>query len=175
MEKRAATVLPTVTWFATWLAIGALRKSDVPVAPLLQRAGLSVYDFEDRHSRISAAAQAKSLEDAARAMDDSAFALQLAAKANPREGGLPFYVASAATAGPIRRPVWRGHRAPDEKGSWPCHPCRKDGASCGNQNDEEARTASKLMKNRSKSFCSWLCFLVEFFERGAAAGRWAQK
>jgi hypothetical protein len=45
MEKRTATVLPTVTGFATWLAIAALRKSDVlVVAPLLQRAGLRIHD-----------------------------------------------------------------------------------------------------------------------------------
>jgi hypothetical protein len=70
MEKRAATVLPTVTGFATSLA-----------------------------------AQAKFLENDARAMDDSAFALHLAVKPNPRERGLLFYVASAARAGPIRRDI----------------------------------------------------------------------
>ena len=42
-------------------------------------------------------AQAKFLEDAARAMDDSAFAPHLAEKANPREGGLLFCVAAAET------------------------------------------------------------------------------
>ena len=97
MEKRTATVLPTVTGFATRLAVAALRKRDVPLAPFLQRAGLSVHDFEDQRSRISAAAQAKFLENVAGAMDDSALALHLAEKANPREGGLLFYVASAAT------------------------------------------------------------------------------
>jgi hypothetical protein len=105
---------------ATWLAIAALRKSDVPAAPLPQRAGLWIHDFEDRQSRISAAAQAKFLEDAARAMDDGAFALHLAAKANPREGGLLFYVASAAKldqfvdyfAIPFRIRMNLGHASP---------------------------------------------------------------
>ena len=98
-----------------------------------QRAGLWIHDFEDRQSRISATAQAKFLEDAARAMDDSAFALHLAAKADPREGGLLFYVASAATAGPIRRLRW--HRAQNKNESWACHPWRKRGASCGERSD----------------------------------------
>jgi hypothetical protein len=96
-EERTAPVLPTVTGFATRLAIAALRKGGVPTASLLHRSGLSVRDFEGRQSRISAAAQATFLEDTARQVDDSAFALHLAEKANPREGGLLFYVASAAT------------------------------------------------------------------------------
>lgn len=132
-SEEGATVLPTVTGFATWLAIAALRKSDVLVAPLLQCEGLWTHDFEDRRSRISASAQAKFLENAARAMDDSAFALHLAAKATPREGGLLFYVASAASAGPIRRPVC--HPAQNKNESWACHPWRKRGASCGERSD----------------------------------------
>jgi hypothetical protein len=89
--------------------------------------------LEDRQSRISATAQAKFLEDATRAMDDRAFALHLAAKAYPSEGGLLFYVASAATAGPIRRLRW--HRAQNKNESWACHPWRKRGASCGERSD----------------------------------------
>jgi AraC-like DNA-binding protein len=64
---------------------------------LLQRAGLSEHDFDDRRQRISAASQGKFLEYAAEAMDDSAFGLHLAKQANPREAGLLFYVTSAAS------------------------------------------------------------------------------
>jgi hypothetical protein len=63
--------------------------------PLLRRAGLSE-DFDGRQQRISAASQGKFLEYAAEAMDDSAFGLHLAKKANPRDAGLVFYVAAAA-------------------------------------------------------------------------------
>jgi hypothetical protein len=144
IQRRAARVLPTVTGFATWLAIAALRKSDVLIAPLLQCAGLWIHDFEDRRSRISAAAQAKFLEDAARAIDDSAFALHLAANATPREEGLLFYAASAARAGRIRRLLC--HLAQNKNESWSCLPRRKRGASCGKGNDGAASVVPKHMK-----------------------------
>ena len=71
----------------------ALRNHDIAVAPLLQRAGISEHDFDNRQHRISAVAQS---ECAAEALDDSAFGLRLAEMASPREAGLLFYVASAA-------------------------------------------------------------------------------
>jgi AraC-like DNA-binding protein len=88
--------LPTVTGFATRCAAVALRKHNVAIAPLLERAGISEHDFDNRQHRISAAAQSEFLECAAEALDDSAFGLHLAEAANPREAGLLFYVASAA-------------------------------------------------------------------------------
>jgi AraC-like DNA-binding protein len=96
-EERIWQGLPTVTGIAAKLAITALKKRHVAIAPLLRRAGLSEHDFDGRQRRISAASQAKFLEYAAEAMDDSAFGLHLAIEANPREAGLLFYVASAAT------------------------------------------------------------------------------
>jgi hypothetical protein len=56
--------------------------------PLLRRAGLSGRDFDGRQRRIPAASQAKFLEFAAEAMDNSAFGLHLAEEANPREAGV---------------------------------------------------------------------------------------
>ena len=92
----ATQPLPTVTGFAARCAVVALRKHNVAVAPLLQRAGISEHDFDNRQHRISAVAQSQFLECAAEALDDSAFGLHLAEVANPREAGLLFYVASAA-------------------------------------------------------------------------------
>ena len=89
-------VLPTVTGFAARLVIRALRRRNVAIAPLLQRANLSEHDFDNRQHRISAIGQGQLLEDAAEALDDSALGLHLAKQANPREAGLLFYVASAA-------------------------------------------------------------------------------
>ena len=77
-------------------AIAALRKRNIEVAPLLRRVGLSEGDLDNRQRRISANAQAKLLECAAEALDDSAFGLHLAQQANLREAGLLFYVTSAA-------------------------------------------------------------------------------
>ena len=96
-EGRIEQALPTVTGFAARLTIAVLRKHNVAIAPVLRRAGLSESDFEGRQRRISAASQGKFLEYAAEAMEDSAFGLHLAEEANPREAGLLFYVASAAT------------------------------------------------------------------------------
>ena len=94
-------VLPTVTGFAARQAISALRKHDIAIAPLLQRAGLSEYDFAAGDSnplrrRVSAIGQARFLNYAAEAMDDSAFGLHLAEQADPRDAGILFYVASSA-------------------------------------------------------------------------------
>jgi AraC-like DNA-binding protein len=89
-------LLPTAIGFAARQAIAALRKHNIPVAPLLRRVGLSKHDFDNRKGRISAIAQTTLLEYAAEAMDDSAFGLHLAQQTNPRKAGLLFYVTSAA-------------------------------------------------------------------------------
>jgi AraC-like DNA-binding protein len=100
-EGGTEQVLPTVTGFAARQAIAALRKHNIAIAPLLRRAGLSEYDFargdsSPLHHRVSAVGQAKFLDCAAEAMDDSAFGLHLAEQANPRDAGILFYVASGA-------------------------------------------------------------------------------
>jgi hypothetical protein len=87
---------PTVTGFAAKCAITALHKRNVATQPLLHRAGLTEYAFDNPRHRVSAVAQVKFLEYAAEAMDDSAFGLHLADQTNPREVGLLFYVVSAA-------------------------------------------------------------------------------
>ena len=96
IDDKVQRPLPTVTGIAARLAIAALKKHNVGIAPLLQRAGLSPHDFDGLQHRISAASQGKFLEYAAEAMDDGAFGLHLAKEANPRETGLLFYVTSAA-------------------------------------------------------------------------------
>jgi len=78
------------------VANAALTKHNVPVAPLLRRAGLSEHDLDNRQNRVSAASQYRFFEHAAEAMDDGAFGLHLAKEADPREAGLLFYVMSAA-------------------------------------------------------------------------------
>jgi AraC-like DNA-binding protein len=94
------SALPTVTGFAAKQAIAALRKRGVASAPLLRRAGLSERDLAAEGGspigRVSAQAQAKFLDHAAEAMDDSAFGLHLAEQSDPREAGIFFYVASGA-------------------------------------------------------------------------------
>jgi hypothetical protein len=89
-------VLPSATGFAARQAIAILRRRDIPIASLLNRAGVSESDIDDPQRRIGAMAQGKLLEYAAETLKDREFGLHLAQKANPREAGLLFYAASAA-------------------------------------------------------------------------------
>jgi len=95
-EETSRPVLPSATGFAARQAIALLRKRNLPIAPLLKRAGVSEGDFDNRQRRIAAMTQGKLLEYAAEALGDSEFGLHLAEQANPREAGLLYYVASAA-------------------------------------------------------------------------------
>ena len=95
-EETSRVALPSATGFAARQAIAVLRKHNVPIDPLLKRAGVAEGDIDNRQRRISAMAQGKLLEYAAEALGDSEFGLHLAEQANPREVGLLFYVGSAA-------------------------------------------------------------------------------
>jgi AraC-like DNA-binding protein len=95
-EETRRELLPSATGFAARQAIAVLRKHNVPIAPLLTRAGISEGDIDNRQGRISALAQGKLLEYAGEAVGDHVFGLHLAQQANLREVGLFFYVASAA-------------------------------------------------------------------------------
>ncbi len=85
----------TVNGFAARLVLAVLRRRKIDAAPLLQRAGLSDYDPDDRRQRISALSQARLVEYAAQAIEDTAFGLRLAQETDPREAGLLFYAVSA--------------------------------------------------------------------------------
>jgi AraC-like DNA-binding protein len=96
-----AQVPPTVTGFAAKQAIAVLRKHNIPTAVLLHRAGLSEQEFaagdvSSLNHRVAAVGQAKFLDYAAEAMDDSAFGLHLAEQADLRDAGILFYAASGA-------------------------------------------------------------------------------
>jgi hypothetical protein len=98
-EDGIGQALPTVTGFAAKQAVAALRKHKIAIAPILRRAGLSEGDFEAgdgnrSQRRLSAIAQARVLEYAAEALEDSAFGLLLAEQTDPRDAGILFYVAS---------------------------------------------------------------------------------
>ena len=95
----AELALPTVTGFAARQAVAMLRVQDCNRAATACsrsiRAGLrSSGDGSPTSHRVSAQAQAKFLDCAAEAMDDSAFGLHLAEQTDPRDAGILFYVAS---------------------------------------------------------------------------------
>jgi AraC-like DNA-binding protein len=87
--------LPTVMGFGARRAIAALHKHRVPVAPLLEQAGLAPHDLENSQ-RLPAVGPSKLFEYAAEAINDGAFGLHLAEETDPREAGLLFYIASSA-------------------------------------------------------------------------------
>ena len=95
-ESRRRRLLPTTTGFPARRAVAALRKHDIDPAPLLQRVGLSEQDLDNQENRISSDAQARLLEFAADALHDPSLGFHLSTEVDPRELGLPFYVASAA-------------------------------------------------------------------------------
>jgi AraC-like DNA-binding protein len=100
-EETTRQALPTVTGFAAKQAIAALRTHNLSAAPLLHRAGLSEQDLaatgvSPLDHRVSAAGQARFLDYAAEALDDSAFGLHLAEQTDPHDAGILFYVATGA-------------------------------------------------------------------------------
>jgi AraC-like DNA-binding protein len=95
-EETGRQVLASTNGFAARQAIAVLRKHNIPIAPLLKRAGISEGDVDNPVGCVSAMAQGMLLERAAEALGDHEFGLHLAEQANPRELGLLFYVASAA-------------------------------------------------------------------------------
>jgi AraC-like DNA-binding protein len=94
--ETSRTILPSATGFAARQAIAFLRAHGVPIVSLLNRAGVSESDIDNRQHRVAALAQGRLLEHAAETLNDSEFGLHLAQSANPREAGLLFYVSSAA-------------------------------------------------------------------------------
>ena len=70
-EETSRVALPSATGFAARQAIAVLRKHNVPIDPLLKRAGVAEGDIDNRQRRISAMAQGKLLEYAAEALGDS--------------------------------------------------------------------------------------------------------
>ena len=96
MTERASQHPPTVSGFAAKTAMAALQKRNMDPQPLLRRAGLSDRALDNPRDRISALGQARFLEYAADALNDTVFGLHLGEQANPREVGLLHYVVSAA-------------------------------------------------------------------------------
>ena len=91
----AGRAAATVSGFAARRALWALQNHKIEATPLLRRAGLSDYNPDNRHQRISALSQARLVEYVAEAIGDTAFGLHLAQETDPREAGLLFYAVSA--------------------------------------------------------------------------------
>jgi AraC-like DNA-binding protein len=92
----------------TRLAIARLESAGVPVAPLLQRVGLTPELIADSEERLSVQSQIKFLDEAAIALKDDCLGFTLAREHDPREIGLLYYVmASSQTLGDALKRVAR--------------------------------------------------------------------
>jgi AraC-like DNA-binding protein len=78
------------------LAARRLREANIPLEPLLKRAGLSLDQIDNKHLRIAVASQIKFLELAASALRDSVLGFRLACEGDLREMGLLHYAAGAS-------------------------------------------------------------------------------
>jgi AraC-like DNA-binding protein len=105
-EKSATSVLrqprgqritsPDALGVATRLAAQRLRAANMPLEPLLRRAGLSLDQLDNKHLRIAVASQITFLELAANALSDSVLGFRLACEGDLREMGLLHYAAGAS-------------------------------------------------------------------------------
>jgi AraC-like DNA-binding protein len=105
-EKSATSVLrqprgqmiipPDALGVATRLAAKRLREANIPLEPLLTRAGLSPDQIDNKHFRIAVASQITFLELAANALRDSLLGFRLACEGDLREMGLLHYAAGAS-------------------------------------------------------------------------------
>jgi len=96
IKDETLSLSPTATGFAAKIVVAALRNRGIDPTPLLERVGLSEQELNRGQDRISAPAQARFLELAAKTVRDPLLGFHLAQKVNPREAGVLFYVASSA-------------------------------------------------------------------------------
>jgi AraC-like DNA-binding protein len=88
--------VPSATGGIARLACAAVSKTELPLAPLLDNAGLSVAEIEDAARRLEVRAQIKVLELAAAAIGDDLLGFHLARDFDLGEIGLPYYVMASS-------------------------------------------------------------------------------
>jgi AraC-like DNA-binding protein len=78
------------------MACARLRAAGVPLAPLLEKAGLTAADIDDTNRRIEVATQVKFLTVVADALQDDLLGFHLSQSFDLREAGLLYYVLSSS-------------------------------------------------------------------------------
>ena len=78
------------------MACAKLRAAGLPLAPLLEKAGLTADDIEDASRRIEVSTQVKFLKIAADALQDDCLGFHLSEGFDLREAGLLYYVLSSS-------------------------------------------------------------------------------
>jgi AraC-like DNA-binding protein len=90
------STLPTAIGGIARLANARLRAAGINPEPLLEKAGLSVEQIEDRSARLSVQRQIRFLDLAAGAVQDELLGFHLAKTCDLRELGLLYYVAASS-------------------------------------------------------------------------------
>ena len=107
--------IPTAQGGLSRLAIARLERANVPVAPLLRRAGLTPDVIADLEERLSVRSQITLLDEAAIALQDDCLGFTLARDFDPRALGLLYYVmASSQTLGDALKRVARYSQTTNE-------------------------------------------------------------
>ena len=107
--------IPTAQGGLSRLAIARLERTNVPVAPLLRRVGLTPEVVADLEERLSVRSQITLLDEAAIALQDDWLGFTLARDFDPRALGLLYYVmASSQTLGDALKRVARYSQTTNE-------------------------------------------------------------
>ena len=107
--------IPTAQGGLSRLAIARLESAAVPVAPLLERVGLTPEVIADPEERLSVRSQIALLDEAAIALQDDCLGFTLARDFDPRALGLLYYVmASSQTLGDALKRVARYSQTTNE-------------------------------------------------------------
>src|SRR5262245_14614467 len=107
-SKQDLASIPTAQGGLSRLAIARLESAGVPVAPLLERVGLTPELIADPEERLSVPSQIALLDEAAIALKDDYLGFTLACGFDPRAAGLLYYVmASSQTLGDALKRIAR--------------------------------------------------------------------
>ena len=88
--------MPSATGGIARLACAHLRESDIPLNPLLSKAGLTIEQIQNRSTRLKARSQIKLLELASNVLRDDLLGFHLARDYDLREIGLLYYVLASS-------------------------------------------------------------------------------
>ncbi len=104
VAARRLGTLPTATGAIARLAYACARRAGIDLKPLLQKAGLTYQQINDRRTRLGVQQQIEFLNLAAKGLADEFLGFHLAQEPDLRELGLLFYVvASSETLGDALR------------------------------------------------------------------------
>src|SRR5262249_27414836 len=88
--------VPSAAGTVVRMACARLRVAELPLAPLLDKAGLTTDEVEDPNRRIEVSAQVKFLRAAADALQDDLLGFRLSQDFDLREIGLLYFILSSS-------------------------------------------------------------------------------